>query len=91
MALGGALYIPYALLTVAGVSGGSVGGLIYGSIGSAMMIFAGLLGARKSYRIWRVGRGTCWMRAHLWIGFLSFPFILFHAGFRMGADRSREP
>jgi hypothetical protein len=24
------------------------------------------------------------MRAHLWIGFLSFPFILLHAGFRMG-------
>jgi hypothetical protein len=57
---------------------------MYGSIGSAMMLFAGLLGARKKFPTWRVGRGTFWMRAHLWIGFLSFPFILLHAGFRMG-------
>jgi hypothetical protein len=78
------LYIPYALRSVTGVSGGSVAGLIYAGVGSAMMIFAGLLGARKKYRIWRVGRATWWMRGHLWIGFLSFPFILFHAGFRLG-------
>ncbi len=84
LALGGALYIPYAFLSVAGVSGGSTAGLIYAGAGSAMMIFAGLLGARRKYRIWRVGRATWWMRGHLWIGFLSFPFILFHAGFRLG-------
>jgi len=82
--VGGLLYIPYAFMSVAGVSGGSVAGLIYAGVGSAMMIFAGLLGARKKYRIWRVGRATWWMRGHLWIGFLSFPFILFHAGFRLG-------
>ncbi len=82
--VGGALYVPYALLSVTGASGGSVPGLIYAGIGSAMMIFAGLLGARKKYRIWRLGRATWWMRGHLWIGFLSFPFILFHAGFQLG-------
>jgi hypothetical protein len=84
LALAGLLYVPYALTTVTGTSGGSAVGLIYGSIGSAMMIFAGLLGARKKFPTWRVGRGTFWMRGHLWIGFLSFPFILLHAGFRMG-------
>lgn len=84
LALAGLLYIPYALTTVTGTSGGSAVGLMYGSIGSAMMLFAGLLGARKKFPTWRVGRGTFWMRAHLWIGFLSFPFILLHAGFRMG-------
>ena len=84
LALAGLLYVPYALTTVTGTSGGSAVGLIYGSIGSAMMLFAGLLGARKKFPTWRVGRGTFWMRAHLWIGFLSFPFILLHAGFRMG-------
>ena len=84
LALAGLLYLPYALTTVTGTSGGSAVGLIYGSIGSAMMLFAGLLGARKKFPTWRVGRGTFWMRAHLWIGFLSFPFILLHAGFRMG-------
>jgi hypothetical protein len=81
----GLLYIPYALSNVTGTSGGSTVGLIYGSIGSAMMLFAGLLGARKKFPTWRVGRATFWMRAHLWIGFLSFPFILFHAGFRLGS------
>jgi len=84
LALGVSIYIPYSYLSVTGVSGGSVIGLIYAGVGSAMMLFAGLLGARKQVRIWRVGRATWWMRAHLWIGFLSFPFILFHAGFRLG-------
>src|SRR5208283_2531897 len=84
LAVGGLLYVPYAFLSTAGVGGGSVPGIIYGSVGSAMMIFAGLLGARKKYRTWRLGRATWWMRGHLWLGFLSFPFILFHAGFRLG-------
>jgi len=84
LALGAMFYIPYAFLSVTGTSGGSVVGLIYGSMGSAMMLFAGLLGARKKFPIWRFGRATWWMRGHLWIGFLSFPFILFHAGFRLG-------
>ena len=85
LTLAGLLYIPYTLLSVTGTSGGSTVGLIYGSIGSAMMLFAGLLGARKKFPTWRVGRATFWMRAHLWVGFLSFPFILFHAGFRLGS------
>jgi hypothetical protein len=84
LALGGLLYVPYALLSVNGVSGGSVPGLVYAGIGSAMMVFAGLLGFRKRYRTWRMGRATSWMRGHLWLGFLSFPFILFHAGFQLG-------
>lgn len=84
LGLAGLLYIPYVLRSVTGVSGGSVPGLIYAGVGSAMMVFAGLLGVRKKYRIWRVGRATWWMRGHLWVGFLSFPFILFHAGFRLG-------
>jgi hypothetical protein len=84
LALGALLYIPYVLSSVAGVSGGSTVGLTYAGVGSAMMIFAGLLGARKRYRFWRIGRATWWMRGHLWLGFLSFPFILFHAGFQLG-------
>jgi hypothetical protein len=84
LGIGGLFYVPYAYLSVTGVSGGSTIGLIYAAVGSAMMLFAGLLGARKQFRIWRVGRATWWMRAHIWIGALSFPFILFHAGFRFG-------
>jgi hypothetical protein len=82
---GALLYIPYAFFSVRGAAGGTVPGLIYGSIGFAMMIYAGALGARKKVRTWRLGRATWWMRGHLWIGFLSFPFILFHSAFRSGA------
>lgn len=84
LALASALYVVYAVASVRGPSGGSVPGLVYGSIGSALMLFAGLLGLRKKFPVWRVGRGTSWMRGHLWLGFLSFPLILFHAAFRLG-------
>ena len=85
LVLGTAFYIPYASFSVRGPQGGSVVGIIYGSIGSALMLFAGLLGARKKVPVWRVGRGSTWMRGHLWLGLLSFPFILFHSGFSLGA------
>ena len=74
-------YIIYAVTSVKGPSGGSALGLIYGIAGYAMMLYAGLLGARKKRPIWRVGKAQTWMRGHLWLGLLSFPIILYHAGF----------
>ena len=65
-------------------SGGSLPGIVFGIAGFAMMAYAGLLGARKKVRIWRLGRAQTWMRGHLWLGTLSFPLILFHAGFTFG-------
>ena len=59
-------------------------GLAYGIIGSAFMLFAGLLAGRKKVPIWRVGRAQTWMRGHLWLGLLSLPLILFHGGFHFG-------
>jgi hypothetical protein len=85
LAVGAAVYALYKSLSVAGPSGGSALGIIYGSMGSAFMLFAGLLGARKKLMLWRVGRASSWMRGHLWLGFLSFPFILFHSAFSLGA------
>jgi hypothetical protein len=85
LALGAVSYVVYALIAVGGPSGGSIPGLIYGSIGSAIMLYAGLLGLRKKVPIWRVGRAATWMRGHLWLGTVSFPFILFHAAFRWGS------
>ncbi len=85
LVLGIAFYIPYALSSTRGVQGGSTAGIIYGSVGSALMLFAGLLGARKKVPVWRIGRASTWMRGHLWLGLLSFPFILFHSGFSLGA------
>jgi hypothetical protein len=78
-----AVYIPYALNSPQGPRGGSAIGLAFGIAGFALMIFAGLLGARKKVPVWRVGRAQTWMRGHLWLGLVSLPIILFHAGFHM--------
>src|SRR5262249_26616411 len=77
-------YIPYALLSTRGTSGGSLVGLTYGIIGYAMMVFAVLLSLRKRFPIWRIGRAQKWMRGHLWLGLLSYPIILLHSGLRFG-------
>lgn len=83
------VYVVYSRNTLHGATGGSAMGLTYGSIGSAFMLFAGALGARKKVPIWRLGRAQSWMRAHLWLGTLSFPIILFHAGFHFGIGLTR--
>jgi hypothetical protein len=83
------LYIAYSRNAAQGASGGTAAGLTYGSIGFAFMIFAGLLGARKKVPVWRVGRAQTWMRGHLWLGFLSFPLILFHSGFSFGVGLTK--
>ena len=79
-----AIYLAYATTSPSGPSGGSGIGLMFGIVGSLFMIFAGLLAARKKVPVWRLGRAQAWMRGHLWLGMLSLPIILFHAGFRFG-------
>ena len=81
---GTASYIWYSNTAVSGPSGASWPGLIYGIIGTAMMAFAGLLGARKKAPTLHIGRVQAWMRGHVWLGLVSFPIILFHGGFSMG-------
>jgi len=79
-----AAYVPYARGAMQGPSGGSWPGLIYGGAGFALMVYAGLLGARRQVPTWRIGRATTWMKGHLWLGLLSYFLILFHGGFRWG-------
>jgi hypothetical protein len=74
-------YILYAVETPSGPRGGSAIGLTFGIVGYAMMLYAGLLGARKQVPTWRIGRAQTWMRGHLWLGLLSLLLILYHAGF----------
>lgn len=76
-----AAYAAYATKAPGGPRGGSAAGLAFGIAGYALMLFAGLLGARKKVPTWRIGRAQTWMRGHLWLGLLSLPLILFHAGF----------
>lgn len=75
-----AVYVPYARMTVA-QGGGTAVGLTFGIIALGFMIFAGLLGVRKRWRIIRIGSARVWMKAHLWLGFLALPMVLFHAAF----------
>ena len=77
------MYVVYAA-RVGVPTGGSIPGILFGIAGFGMMLYAGLLGARKKVRIWRVGRAQTWMRGHLWLGTLSLPVIVFHAGFTFG-------
>ena len=78
---GACLYSVFTLTYPGGPRGNSLPGLVYGLLGYGMMLFAGLLGARKKVPIWRIGRAQTWMRGHLWLGALSLPMILFHSAF----------
>jgi hypothetical protein len=83
LAVAVAVYIPYAMGSVP-PSGGSLLGLVYGIAGFGAMAVVTLLALRKKFPIWRIGRTKVWMRAHLWLGALSLPLILLHAGFLFG-------
>src|SRR5271165_2199990 len=78
-------YVFYAIETPGGPRGGSAIGLAFGGTGYGLMLYAGLLGARKKVPTWRLGRAQTWMRGHLWLGALSCLLILFHSGFRSRA------
>jgi hypothetical protein len=84
-----AVYLRYALRAPQGPRGGSAIGLIFGTLGFGLMIFAALLGARKRVPTLRLGRAQTWMRGHLWLGALSLPLILFHGGFHFGGTLTR--
>lgn len=79
-----AAYVVYAGSAADGPQGGSVPGLLFGIAGAALMIFAGLLSGRKKLPGWQVGTAQFWLRGHIWLGLLSGPMILFHAGFQWG-------
>lgn len=79
-----AAYIVYAA-SPRGPHGGSIPGLIYASVGSALILFALILNLRKRLlRTARLGRAYSWMQAHIWLGTLSYPIILYHAGLKWG-------
>lgn len=80
-----ALYLLLDQQTLHGLTGGSTVGLWYGVIGSALMIFAGLLSAlRKVPAWWWIGSRQAWLRGHIWLGLLSVVFIACHAHARLG-------
>jgi len=86
--LAGLSYVIYALRSANGPRGGSAMGLIFGSAGAALIVFECLLSLRKKYPASPLGRVQTWLRAHIWLGLLSFLLILFHAGFHWGRGLS---
>jgi hypothetical protein len=69
---------------VSGAFGGTWAGLLFGTAGLALIIFHNLLSLRKKIPTWRIGRTQTWMRAHLWLGILLIPLVLYHASFTLG-------
>lgn len=85
---GVACFAVYAVLdrsTPGGVTGGTTPGLWFGVIGTALMLFCGLLAAHRKFPAWWwIGSRKAWLKAHIWLGFLSVVVILCHSGFRLG-------
>jgi hypothetical protein len=79
-----ALYLAYALNAPNGPRGGSLPGLLFGFAGTGLIVFECLLSLRKKYPASPLGRIHTWLKAHTWLGLLSFLLILFHAGFDWG-------
>ncbi|MDA1049621.1 MAG: hypothetical protein O3C40_03955 [Planctomycetota bacterium] len=82
--LSSCLYVGYAKSSASGPSGGSWQGLGFGIVGATLMVFAGLLAGRKKLPRQPLGTARFWLKAHIWLGLLSVPLIVFHAGFRWG-------
>jgi hypothetical protein len=68
--------------------GSSLPGLTFGVLGGLIIVFEFLLWWRKKVRVWRIGRAQAWMRAHIWLGLLSVPLLIYHSGFRWGGTLS---
>ena len=74
------LFIVYSVTHRGRMSGGSWPGLLFGFGGFLAMVVAMVLALRKRLRAMRLGKTYYWMQAHVWLGLLSYPLILFHAG-----------
>jgi hypothetical protein len=80
-----AVYEGFRRMAPAGLTGGSQAGLMYGLLGSLLMIYAGLLAAHRKFPAWKwIGQRKVWLRGHIWLGLLSAVLILCHSGYRWG-------
>ncbi|MBI3207564.1 MAG: hypothetical protein HYZ37_01525 [Candidatus Solibacter usitatus] len=78
------IYAAYVYWNPPGARGGSPLGLVFGFAGTGVILFECLLSLRKRYPASPLGRVSVWLRAHLWLGLLSFLLILMHSGWRFG-------
>jgi hypothetical protein len=73
-------YVVYAIYVYP--HGGSLMGLIYGVIGSIIIVLLMYFGVRKRSYKSTLGTLEDWLHAHIYLGILVFFIILFHSGFR---------
>ena len=66
--------------------GGTPLGLAFGAISLGIFVFAALLSLRKKIPLWRIGTVQRWLRAHIWLTFLTIPLVILHSGFRLGGS-----
>lgn len=79
-----ALYVWYANHWPGGAAGRTWPGMLFGVVGTGLMLFAGLLSARKKTIRLRLGSLSWWLKGHIWLGLLSVPIIFFHTAMRWG-------
>ena len=65
-------------------SGSTRIGMLLGFAGAAIIAFEMLLWPRKQFRRFRLGRTRRWMYWHIWLGLVSLPLAVSHAGFQFG-------
>lgn len=82
-------YFIYAPRTINGPTGGSLPGLVFGSVGTAIILFAWALTIRKWRRSARWGKTYSWLQGHVYLSIVSYPIILYHAGFAWGGPLTR--
>jgi hypothetical protein len=68
--------------------GSSLPGFTFGVLGGLIILFEFLLWLRKKVRVWRVGTAQAWLRAHIWLGLLCVPLLVYHSGLRLGGTLS---
>jgi hypothetical protein len=81
-------YFASSLGAPAWPGGSSLPGFTFGVVGGLLIVFEMLLWWRKKVRVWRIGRAQAWMRAHIWLGLLCGPLLVYHSGFRLGGPLS---
>jgi len=67
--------------------GGSLTGLILGSLAAAIFVFELAIVVKKTKRF-RTARwllsAQAWMKAHIWLGLFTVPLVVLHSGGRLG-------
>ena len=83
-----AWYVAEAVAAHGWPGGSSRPGFVLGILGGLIILFEAFFWARKKLRAWRIGRTQVWLRAHIWLGLLCVPLLVYHSGFRWGGPLS---